>query len=76
VRRHRPRAGDNGLAGTPAASLSDREVRTSHVFDTSVIAKDEDGKVRIVVKPEEPTGHGAAVGLGWGLAVGVATTPR
>jgi uncharacterized membrane protein len=31
-----------------------------------------DGKVRIVKKHEQPTRHGAAVGLGWGLAVGVA----
>jgi uncharacterized membrane protein len=49
-----------------------REVKTSHDFDASVIAKDEDGKVRIVKKHEQPTRHGAAVGLGWGLAVGVA----
>lgn len=49
-----------------------REVRTSHDFDASVIAKDADGRVRIVRKHEQPTRHGAAVGLGWGLAVGVA----
>jgi uncharacterized membrane protein len=49
-----------------------REVRTSHDFDASVIAKDPDGRVRIVRKHEQPTRHGAAVGLGWGLAVGVA----
>ena len=30
------------------------------------------GKVRIVKKHEQPTRHGAAVGLGWGLATGVA----
>ena len=50
-----------------------REVRTSHDFDASVIAKDEDGKVHIIKKHEQPTRHGAAVGLGWGLAVGVAS---
>jgi len=49
-----------------------REVRTSHDFDAAVIAKDENGKVHIVKKHEQPTRHGAAVGLGWGLAVGVA----
>jgi uncharacterized membrane protein len=49
-----------------------KEVRTSHDFDASVIAKEEDGKVRIVKKHEQPTRHGAAVGLGWGLATGVA----
>src|SRR6478609_7602689 len=48
------------------------EVKTSHDFDAAVIAKDADGKVRIVKKHEQPTRHGAAVGLGWGLAVGVA----
>jgi uncharacterized membrane protein len=48
-----------------------REVRTSHDFDAAVIAKDVEGRVRIVRKHEQPTRHGAAVGLGWGLAVGV-----
>ncbi len=47
------------------------EVKTSHDFDAAVVAKDEKGKVRIVKKHEQPTRHGAAVGLGWGLAVGV-----
>ncbi|AYA25333.1 Protein of unknown function [Rhodococcus rhodochrous J3] len=48
-----------------------REVRLSHDFDASVIVKDENGKVRVVEKHEHPTHHGAAVGLGWGLAAGV-----
>jgi uncharacterized membrane protein len=48
-----------------------REVKSSHDFDASVIAKDADGKVSIVKKHEQPTRHGAAVGLGWGLAAGV-----
>jgi uncharacterized membrane protein len=47
-------------------------VKTSHDFDATVIAKDADGKVSIVKKHEQPTRHGAAVGLGWGLAAGVA----
>jgi uncharacterized membrane protein len=51
-----------------------REVKSSHDFDAAVIAKDEHGKVRIVRKHEQPTRHGAAVGLGWGLAVGVVAT--
>src|SRR3712207_6254146 len=46
-----------------------REVKSSDDFDAAVIAKDEHGKVRIVRKHEQPTRHGAAVGLGWGLAV-------
>lgn len=48
-----------------------RAVRTSHDFDAAVVAKDRDGKVHIVKKHEQPTRHGAAVGLGLGLAVGV-----
>ena len=46
-------------------------VKTSHDFDAAVIAKDKQGKVHIVKKHEQPTRHGAAVGLGWGLAAGV-----
>jgi len=65
--------------GDTAAAVADYEaikllygaVRTSHDFDAAVIAKDEDGRVHIVKKHEEPTRHGAVVGLGWGLAVGV-----
>ncbi|HWG62115.1 MAG TPA: DUF1269 domain-containing protein [Streptosporangiaceae bacterium] len=47
-------------------------VKTSHDFDAAVIAKDEAGDISIVKKHEQPTRHGAAVGLGWGLAAGVA----
>jgi uncharacterized membrane protein len=47
-----------------------RQVKTSHEFDAAVIAKNADGKVEIVKKHEQPTRHGGAVGLGWGLAAG------
>jgi len=63
---------DAAVADYEAVKALYREVQTSHDFDASVIAKDADGKVRIVKKHEQPTRHGAAVGLGWGLAVGVA----
>ena len=63
---------DLALADYEAVKALYREVRTSHDFDAAVIAKDENGKVHIVKKHEQPTRHGAAVGLGWGLAVGVA----
>jgi uncharacterized membrane protein len=61
-----------------AAAISDyeavkalySEVKTSDDFDAAVIAKDGDGKVKIVKKHEQPTRHGAAHGLGWGLAAG------
>ena len=63
---------DDAVADYEAVKELYREVRSSHDFDAAVIAKDEGGKVRIVKKHEQPTRHGAAVGLGWGLAVGVA----
>jgi uncharacterized membrane protein len=63
---------DAAVADYEAVKALYRAVRTSHDFDAAVIAKDQDGKVRIVKKHEQPTRHGAAVGLGWGLAVGVA----
>jgi uncharacterized membrane protein len=62
---------DLALADYEAVKELYREIRTSHDFDAAVVAKDENGKVRIVKKHEQPTRHGAAVGLGWGLAVGV-----
>jgi len=46
------------------------EIKTSHEFDAAVVARKEDGKLEVVKKHEQPTRHGAAHGLGWGLAVG------
>ena len=62
---------DPAVADYEAVKELYRAVKTSHDFDAAVIAKDAGGKVRIVKKHEQPTRHGAAVGLGWGLAVGV-----
>jgi len=62
---------DAAVADYEALKALYREVRTSHDFDAAVLAKNEEGKVRIVKKHEQPTRHGAAVGLGWGLATGV-----
>jgi uncharacterized membrane protein len=62
---------DAAIADYEAVKALYREVRTSHDFDAAVIAKDDNGKVKIVKKHEQPTRHGATVGLGWGLAVGV-----
>ena len=64
---------DAAVADYEAVKALYKAVQTSHDFDAAVIAKDADGKVRIVKKHEQPTRHGAAVGLGWGLAVGVAS---
>ena len=62
---------DAAVADYEAVKALYHEVRTSHDFDAAVISKDADGKVHIVKKHEQPTRHGAAVGLGWGLAAGV-----
>jgi uncharacterized membrane protein len=45
----------------------------SHDFDAAVIEREDDGKVNVVKKHEQPTRHGAAKGLGWGLAIGAAS---
>lgn len=63
---------DMAVADYEAVKELYRAVKSSNDFDASVIAKGVDGKVKIVKKHEQPTRHGAAVGLGWGLAVGVA----
>lgn len=47
-----------------------RHVSSSHDFDAAVVEKDARGKVDIVQRHDEPTRHGAAQGLGYGLAVG------
>ena len=49
-----------------------REVAASHDFDAAVLERDVDGKVHVVKKHEQPTRHGVAKGLGWGLAIGAA----
>ena len=48
------------------------DVAATHDFDAAVVERGEDGKVHVVRKHEQPTRHGAAKGLGWGLAVGAA----
>jgi uncharacterized membrane protein len=62
---------DDAVADYEAVKALYYEVKTSHDFDATVVAKDHTGTVTIVKKHEEPTRHGAAVGLGWGLAAGV-----
>ena len=47
-----------------------KEIHTSHDFDAAVVERKEDGKLKVVKKHEQPTRHGAAKGLGWGLAIG------
>jgi len=64
---------DDAVRDYEAVKFLYREVKTSHEFDAAVIARDEHGQVDIVKKHEEPTRHGAAHGLGWGLAAGAVT---
>lgn len=44
---------------------------TSRDFDAAVIQRDEDGKRRVVRKHEQPTRHGAVVGLAIGAAAAI-----
>jgi uncharacterized membrane protein len=62
---------DDAIADYEAIKQLYYAVKTSDDFDAAVIDKDSEGKVQIVKKHEQPTRHGAAVGLGWGLAAGV-----
>jgi uncharacterized membrane protein len=48
------------------------EVGSSHDFDAVVLIREKNGDVKVVKKHEQPTRHGAAPGLGWGLAIGAA----
>ena len=41
-------------------------------FDAAIVAKRDDGKVKIVKKHEQPTRKGGWHGAGWGLAAGAA----
>jgi uncharacterized membrane protein len=60
----------DALAEYKAIEGAWRHVSSSHDFDAAVVAKDAGGKVDIVQRHDEPTRHGAAQGLGYGLAVG------
>jgi uncharacterized membrane protein len=61
---------EDALAEFEAIKAAYRHVGSSHDFDAAVIAKDEAGKVDIVRRHDEPTRHGTAVGLNWGIATG------
>ena len=47
------------------------DAATSRDFDAAVIQREEDGKRRVVKKHEQPTRHGAAVGLAIGAAAAI-----
>jgi uncharacterized membrane protein len=61
---------EDALSGYEAVKVAYRHVGSSHDFDATVVAKNEAGKVEIVRRHDEPTRHGTAVGLNWGLAAG------
>ena len=61
---------EDALAAYQAIDVAWRHVSSSHDFDAAVVAKDDDGKVQIVRRHDEPTRHGTSSGAGWGLAVG------
>ena len=61
---------DAAISDYEAVKALYHEIKTSDEFDAAVIAKGDDGKVKIVKKHEQPTRHGAVHGLGWGLAAG------
>jgi hypothetical protein len=62
---------DDAVADYEAVKALYAAVKTSHDFDAAAVAKETSGDVEIVKKHEEPTRHGAVVGLGWGLAAGM-----
>jgi uncharacterized membrane protein len=61
---------EDALAEYQAIDVAWRHVSSSHQFDAAVVAKDDQGKVQIVRRHDEPTRHGTSSGAGWGLAVG------
>jgi uncharacterized membrane protein len=61
---------EDALSAYEAIGAAYRHVGSSHDFDATVIAKNESGNVEIVRRHDEPTRHGTAVGLNWGLAAG------
>ena len=65
---------DDALAAYGAIEGVWRHLSGSHDFDATVVAKDATGKVELMRRHDEPTRHGAATGLNWGLAVGFVAT--
>jgi uncharacterized membrane protein len=61
---------DEALAAYQAIDGAWHHVSSSHAFDATVIARDEDGKVDIVRRHDEPMRKGTTAGLGYGFAFG------
>jgi uncharacterized membrane protein len=58
------------LADYQGIDAAYRHVGSTHDFDVTVVAKEADGKVKIVRRHDEPTRHAVSGGFGWGLAAG------
>ena len=62
---------DDALADYDAVKVAHVELGLIDAYDAAVIAKRDDGKVKIVKKHETPTRVGGVLGGGAGLATGV-----
>jgi len=62
---------DDALADYDAVKVAHVELGLIDAYDAAVIAKREDGKVKIVKKHETPTRVGGVLGAGLGLATGL-----
>jgi uncharacterized membrane protein len=61
---------EHAISAFETIKVAYRHVGSSHDFDATVVARNEAGEVEIVRRHDEPTRHGTAVGLNWGLAAG------
>ena len=62
---------DDAIADYDAVKVAHVELGLIDAYDAAVIAKREDGKVKIVKKHETPTRVGGVLGAGLGLATGL-----
>jgi uncharacterized membrane protein len=60
----------DALAEFDAIKAAYDHVGSTYDFDAAVLAKGEDGRVKIVRRHDEPVRHGTETGLGWGIAAG------
>jgi uncharacterized membrane protein len=61
---------ETALAEYEALEAAFKHVGTSSDFDATVVAKQPDGKVKIVSRHDETKREGTTMGFGWGLAAG------
>lgn len=61
----------DALADYDAVRKLYTDLKVIDTYDAAVLTRKSDGKVEIVKRVEEPTRHGAVIGLAVGLTVGV-----